>query len=389
MWLYNRIILLTIILLLPKTSVIEASSEPLTNGKYWSESEKDWSDVTIKFDMEKKIMSVYNRGSRELIAKFDPHTFVITSPIQIDSTVLSDIQEAIANKKISLWVSLTPLVAAGVIEARYGKFTFIGRLVRSPYVRYLIKVLPLGALIPKKDELQYHNYFGFFGKRYLLVRVEKKKDEFLKKTMGLFEVASAQLPPKVIADKYLIHAEQLYAAKDYVEAFNVMEKILALQKEHSLTLPDEFHFKYAQVALSADSTRIGLESVNKYLSATGEEGEFYALPLTQDAQTTNTTLWGALAIDSNQGPSWGWAINYPTVQQAEQRALAECGNNCHVVMRFSNECGAFAADQEPGSTIYGWGKADSGVAAQNRALSECRRRGGTSCRVRAWGCTQR
>ena len=116
---------------------------------------------------------------------------------------------------------------------------------------------------------------------------------------------------------------------------------------------------------------------------------FYALPLTQGGQTANTTLWGALAIDSNQGPAWGWAINYPTVQQAEQRARAECGDNCYVVMIFSNQCGAFAADQELGSTIYGWGKDNSSVAAQNRALSECRRRGGTSCRVRVWGCTGR
>ena len=116
---------------------------------------------------------------------------------------------------------------------------------------------------------------------------------------------------------------------------------------------------------------------------------FNASPLTQDAQTENITLWGALAIDSNQGPSWGWAINYSTVQEAEQRALAECGDNCHVVMRFSDECAAFAADQESGSTIHGWGKDDSSVGAQNRAISECRRRGGTSCQVRVWGCTRR
>ncbi len=119
----------------------------------------------------------------------------------------------------------------------------------------------------------------------------------------------------------------------------------------------------------------------------GMIGSFNAPPMTQDAQAANT-LWGALAIDSNQGPSWGWAINYATVQQARQRALSECGEGCYVVMVFNDECGAFAADQTPNSTIYGWGKDDNGVAAQNRALNECRRRGGESCQVRAWGCTQ-
>ena len=94
-------------------------------------------------------------------------------------------------------------------------------------------------------------------------------------SLGFFTVASAQLPPKIMADKHLIHAEQLYAAKDYAEAFKVMEKVIALQQEHNLTLSDEFHFKYAQVALAADSTRIALESVTRYLSTTGGEGQFY------------------------------------------------------------------------------------------------------------------
>ncbi len=93
--------------------------------------------------------------------------------------------------------------------------------------------------------------------------------------IGFVTVASAQLPPDILADKHLIHAEQLHAAKDYAGAFEVMQKIIALQKEHDLTVPDDFHFKYARVALSADSMQIALESVSNYLSATGKEGEFY------------------------------------------------------------------------------------------------------------------
>ena len=140
--------------------------------------------------------------------------------------------------------------------------------------------------------------------------------------LGLFAVASAQLPPKVIADKYLVQAEQLlekkdYEAalnmvekilalqkernltlsdnlyfkdavaqllekKDYITALNIMDRFIALQKEHSLTLPDEFHFQYAQatffkyeqVPVPADSIRVALELVSKYLSAE-TEGESY------------------------------------------------------------------------------------------------------------------
>ena len=92
---------------------------------------------------------------------------------------------------------------------------------------------------------------------------------------GLFSVISAQLPPEILADKYLIHAEQLHDAKDYAAAFDVMEKIIALQKEYNLTVSDDFHFKYAQVALLADSIQIALESVTRYLAATGKEGQHY------------------------------------------------------------------------------------------------------------------
>ena len=46
---------------------------------------------------------------------------------------------------------------------------------------------------------------------------------------------------------------------------------IALQKEYSFSLPDEFHFKYAQVALST-----GLfQTAKKYLAAAGKKGTFY------------------------------------------------------------------------------------------------------------------
>ena len=132
--------------------------------------------------------------------------------------------------------------------------------------------------------------------------------------LGFFTVASAQLPPKVIADKYLTQVEQLlekqdYEAalnmvekiialqkehnltlsdnlyfkdavaqllekKDYMPALNIMDKFIALQKEHSLTLPHEFHFQYAQIAFSTGSIQTAFESVSKYLSAE-KEGESY------------------------------------------------------------------------------------------------------------------
>lgn len=95
---------------------------------------------------------------------------------------------------------------------------------------------------------------------------------------------------------------------------------------------------------------------------------------------------GALAIDSLQGEKYGFSFNHPTTDQAEQRAMRECGSDCAVVLRFRAECGAYAADQAKGSNAYGWGTGATSSIVQQRALSECRAKGGSSCKVRAWGC---
>jgi hypothetical protein len=98
---------------------------------------------------------------------------------------------------------------------------------------------------------------------------------------------------------------------------------------------------------------------------------------------------GALAIDTNQGDQYGFAYNQPSMSAAEQRALSECGRGCSVVLQFSSGCAAYAADQARGSSIYGWGTAGSGGAAQSEAQSQCRQRGGSSCTVRVWGCNSK
>lgn len=98
---------------------------------------------------------------------------------------------------------------------------------------------------------------------------------------------------------------------------------------------------------------------------------------------------GSLAIDENQGDQYGWAVGFPTQAEADQKALRECGYGCRTVMRFSNSCAAYAADQAYGSTAVGWAWGfGSSSAAQNGALQECRSRGGSgsNCIVRAWGC---
>jgi hypothetical protein len=96
--------------------------------------------------------------------------------------------------------------------------------------------------------------------------------------------------------------------------------------------------------------------------------------------------WGSLAIDTNQGTAYGFSFNHLTAQEADARALKECGYGCRVVKNFATGCGAYAADQSKGSIAFGWGVAATEKEAKNTALSYCRRYGGTKCIIRVWSC---
>ncbi|MDE0179123.1 MAG: DUF4189 domain-containing protein [Gammaproteobacteria bacterium] len=111
------------------------------------------------------------------------------------------------------------------------------------------------------------------------------------------------------------------------------------------------------------------------LSGAGDEGE-------EGDETA-----GALAIDSNQGDAWAWAAGYATVAEAEREALAECGDECRIVVRFEEGCAAYVADQTPGSTAAGWASGfESTLDATEAAIDRCAERGGRDCRVRVWAC---
>ena len=103
----------------------------------------------------------------------------------------------------------------------------------------------------------------------------------------------------------------------------------------------------------------------------------------------NAMAAGALAIDEAKGDQHGWAINFPTYREAEQEALRECGEGCSIVMRVSDSCAAYAADQQENSTVVGWSWGfPNPDEARNRARAECTNRGGVGneCIVRVWGC---
>ncbi len=78
-------------------------------------------------------------------------------------------------------------------------------------------------------------------------------------------MAVAQLPPHVMLDRHLLHAERLMARGDPVRELEEMRKALDLKMDHDLELPEDFDSKYAEVAFSAGSLRVAMDSVNRFL----------------------------------------------------------------------------------------------------------------------------
>ena len=98
----------------------------------------------------------------------------------------------------------------------------------------------------------------------------------------------AQLPPEVMVDRHLLHAERLMAQGDPVRALEAMQKALDLKMDRDLELPEDFDFKYAEVAFSAGSLQAAMDSVNRFLRMAAREDSFYreALELSLDIEAS-------------------------------------------------------------------------------------------------------
>ncbi len=92
-------------------------------------------------------------------------------------------------------------------------------------------------------------------------------------------VAAMQLPPEIQADRYLVRAERQIEQQDYAGAKESMDRILELQQEHGIEVPEEFSFRYAQISLRLELYDEAAESATKYLTLAGREGEHYRAAL--------------------------------------------------------------------------------------------------------------
>ena len=154
--------------------------------------------------------------------------------------------------------------------------------------------------------------------------------------------AAAELPPEIMADRHLIQAEMLHGEEDYEGALEVMAKIIALQNEHNLELPDEFYFKYARVAMSADSIRIALDAANTYLSTAGRTGEFYKEAL-------------ALSLNASE------ELDVPEIKPAETCTGKPVGSSCWMALSSHSDCYVWNHYLQKDATATWSGRCSGGV----------------------------
>ena len=113
-----------------------------------------------------------------------------------------------------------------------------------------------------------------------------------------------ELPPEILADKYLRQAEQLVREKDYEGARQALEKLLALQQEHGLEPGPEEHFRYARIWSEAGAPERAMEAAVRYLQIRGREAEHYedALDLINRAEAEQARAESGAAVPGEVRP---------------------------------------------------------------------------------------
>ena len=89
-----------------------------------------------------------------------------------------------------------------------------------------------------------------------------------------------------MADRYLVEAQRHLEDGEYRSALAALDKILELEAEEDLDIPDIFWIRHAQAALAAGFPQRAIVSASKYLEVVGQEGSEYqtALELLVDAE---------------------------------------------------------------------------------------------------------
>ena len=100
------------------------------------------------------------------------------------------------------------------------------------------------------------------------------------RTFPRVATAPAQLPPDILLDSHLLRAEQAVRDDDRAAARAAMAEIDALQAEHELETPADYHYRYARIWSAVANWERSHASAFRYLELLGRDGDHYLDALT-------------------------------------------------------------------------------------------------------------
>ena len=92
--------------------------------------------------------------------------------------------------------------------------------------------------------------------------------------------APTQLPPAILLDSHLLRAEQSVRDNDPTAARVAMAEIDALQAQHELETPADYHYRYARIWGEVANWERSQASAVRYLDLLGRDGDHYLDALT-------------------------------------------------------------------------------------------------------------
>ena len=99
-----------------------------------------------------------------------------------------------------------------------------------------------------------------------------------------------ELPPAIQVDRYLLQAAAFTRDGEARAALAALDRVLELQAEHGVEIPEAFWFRHAQAALAAGNAEMAVTSAIRYLELTDRDGEHYiaALEVLNQAEALQT-----------------------------------------------------------------------------------------------------
>ena len=88
-------------------------------------------------------------------------------------------------------------------------------------------------------------------------------------------MSAQELGPEIQVDRLMVQMDRQIAAEQYGPALRTTDRIVELQEQHDLELPEPFWMIRAEVAVGAADYLKGMASATRYLELAGREGEHY------------------------------------------------------------------------------------------------------------------